>query len=118
MNLKDIQVQLPWTVRYSQDFRMNPQSHKDFTHAILHAQKALGKLAALADDMDHDKNLADNISPEFGKYIADLVVCALRMANEFPSQKIDLQYEVIKRIETKNKRVLIKNIDKEKVDVN
>lgn len=117
MNLREIQSQLPWTVRYSQDFRSNPQTHKDFTHAILHTQKALGKLSALADDMDHDRQVADSVdASDYGKYVADLVVCALRMANEFPGQKIDLQHEVIKRIETKNNKTMNKSSEQSELD--
>lgn len=104
MNLRQIQTQLPWTVKYSRDFRSNPQSHKDFAHAVVHAQKALGKLCGLVDDLDHNMDLAHeiDISRQYGKYVADLVVCALRMANECPSRKIDLQSAVIERLETKN----------------
>lgn len=65
--------------------------------------KAVGKLHGLADDMDHNKDLALSVNREdYAKYIADLVVCALRLANTFPGRVIDLENEVIKRIETKN----------------
>jgi hypothetical protein len=83
-SIKDLQVQLPWTIKYSSDFRSNPQSHKDFAHALLHVQKACGKLAELVNLMDHDKDFA--LKPaessirgqwpsDFEPYIADLVVC-------------------------------------------
>ena len=39
---------------------------------------------------------------EIDRYIADLVVCALRMANTCPDRIIDLETEVKKRIENKN----------------
>jgi hypothetical protein len=78
-------------------------THKDFAHALHHVSKAVGKLHGLADDMDHNKDLALSLNAnEYSKYIADLVVCALRLANTFPGQVIDLESEVIKRIETKN----------------
>jgi len=102
--IRDFQTKLPWTIKYSRDFRSSPQTHKDFAHALHHVSKAAGKLHALADDMDHDRELAaDNTLPErYGKYIADLVVCALRMANTFPGCQVDLQTAVLDRIETKN----------------
>ena len=53
--IRELQTNLPWTVRYSHDFRSNPQSHKDFAHALHHASKAMGRLHELADDMDHDR---------------------------------------------------------------
>lgn len=55
-SLRRLQVTLPWTIKYSRDFRLNPQSHKDFTHALIHAQKALGMLAAMVDEIDHDRD--------------------------------------------------------------
>ena len=106
MDLRKLQLNLPWTIRYSRDFRANPQPHKDFAHAVLHAQKALGRLAELIDHMDHDRDVAgqsgDALRQEYGKFVADLIVCALRMANTFPGGTIDLQRAVIHRIETKN----------------
>lgn len=110
MRLKDLQTNLPWTIRYSTDFRSSPLAHKDFAHAMHHVSKASGKLHALADDMDHDRGVADTASlrENYGKYVADLVVCALRIANTFPGGVIDLEAEVIKRIENKNEVKLAK----------
>ncbi len=104
MNLRELQTNLPWTIRYSTDFRSSPITHKDFAHALHHVSKAAGHLHALADDMDHDRDIADTVSlrENYSKYVADLVVCALRIANTFPGGVIDLQEAVINRIETKN----------------
>ncbi len=101
--IRQFQTNLPWTIKYSRDFRSNPQTHKDFAHALHHVSKAAGKLHELADDMDHDRDkaLAD-LRQEYGKYVADLVVCALRIANTFPGGVIDLQQAVKDRIESKN----------------
>lgn len=102
--LRQLQTMLPWTVKYSQDFRSNPQSHKDFSHALLHAGKALGKLMGLADDMDHDRELATtaNLRDQYGNYVADLIICALRAANTFPGGVIDIEGTTVRRIEDKN----------------
>lgn len=103
MTLSKLQTQFPWTVKYSQDFRLSPMTHKDFAHALHHVSKAAGKLHGFVDDMDHNKDLALSIDPtEYSKYIADLVVCAIRLANTFPGRMIDLEKEVIQRIESKN----------------
>lgn len=104
MDLKTLQVNLPWTIRYSGDFRASPTTHKDFAHALHHVSKAAGKLHGLADDMDHDREVADDptLRERYAKYIADLVVCALRMANTFPGGVVDIQRAVQERIETKN----------------
>jgi hypothetical protein len=102
--IRELQTKLPWTVKYSNDFRQSPQTHKDFSHALHHVSKALGKLHGLADDMDHDRALATDASlrEKYSKYVADLVVCALRISNVFPSGVVDLQTAVQHRIESKN----------------
>lgn len=107
--IRELQTNLPWTVRYSQDFRSTPLSHKDFAHALHHVSKAAGKLHGLADDMDHDRALADDpqLRENYGKYVADLVVCALRLANTYPGGVLDLQKAVQERIEVKNEVKLL-----------
>lgn len=108
MTIRELQTNLPWTIKYSQDFRSSPVTHKDFAHALHHVSKAAGKLHALADDMDHDRHVAlfKEIREENEKYVADLVVCALRIANTFPGGVIDLERVVIERIENKNNVLL------------
>lgn len=103
--IREIQTSLPWTIRYSRDYRANPQSHKDFAHALVHVTKALGHLMGLVDDMDHRREVADDptLRERYGKYVADLVVCAVRAANVFPGGVLDLQTATQDRIEVKNK---------------
>ena len=98
--LRELQTQLPWTIHYHHDFRASPMAHKDFAHALLHVQKAAGKLAALVNDAEHGG--CEFKPAEVDPYVADLVVCALRMANTCPGHVIDLQRAVVERIETKN----------------
>lgn len=98
--LRELQSSLPWTIRYHRDFRSNPQAHKDFEHALLHVLKAAGKLAAVVNDAEHSGH--DFNHGEVAPYVADMVVCALRMANTCPNQVIDLQRAVEDRISTKN----------------
>lgn len=99
-SLKDLQVALPWTVHYHKDFRSSPMTHKDFSHALLHVHKAAGKLAAIVNDAEHAGS--EFKSEEVDPYVADLVICALRMANTCPGRVIDLEAAVISRIEKKN----------------
>lgn len=102
--LRELQTKLPWTIRYSRDFRASPMAHKDFAHAMHHVGKAAGRLHELVDNMDHDRAVADDdkLKEEYGQYVADMVVCALRMANTFPGGILDLQKAVQDRIESKN----------------
>jgi len=98
--IRELQVQLPWTTHYSSDFRATPMSHKDFGHALLHVQKAAGKLAAVVNDAEHGGS--EFTKEEIDPYIADLVICALRMANVCPGRTIDLETAIIERLENKN----------------
>jgi hypothetical protein len=104
LTLRQLQTQLPWTVHYHHDFRASPMTHKDFAHALLHVQKASGKLAAVVNDAEHG---GSEFKPEeVDRFVADLVVCALRMANTCPGRTIDLQSAVESRIENKNEAEL------------
>jgi hypothetical protein len=102
--LRELQTNLSWLGRYSRDFRANPQSHKDFGHALLHVLKAAGKLSVLVDEIDHDHEVAHDPSlrEKHGRFVADLVYCALRLANTFPGGVLDLEAEVLRRISEKN----------------
>lgn len=98
--IRELQSSLPWTVHYHHDFRASPMAHKDFAHALLHVHKAGGKLAAVVNDAEHGG--AEFTAEQVDNYVADLVVCALRMANTCPGRTIDLQRAVEDRITNKN----------------
>jgi hypothetical protein len=100
LTLRSLQVQLPWNLPYSHEFNSAQLPHLDFQHALMHVVKASGKLAALCDDADHGR---DNFeTEEVSARLADLVICALRMANTAPGGLICLQSAVEDRIESKN----------------
>jgi len=100
LTLRELQTQLPWTIHYHHDFRTSPMAHKDFGHALLHVVKATGKLSEIVNNAEHK---GSEFKPaEVDPYIADLVVCALRLANTIPGRILDLQQAVEKRIEMKN----------------
>ena len=100
ITLKQLQDLLPWTIRYDSDFRASPVKHKDFQHAAIHVMKALGKISAAINDAEHAG--FDWGASDIPQYVADLVICALRMANTMPELQFDLEQEVIKRLEGKN----------------
>lgn len=100
LTLRELQEQLPWTIHYHHDFRASPMAHKDFEHGLIHVFKAAGKLASVVNDAEHKGSTFS--AAEVDPYIADLVICALRLANTVPDRKLDLQSVVEDRIETKN----------------
>lgn len=101
MNILEIQERLPWSIAYGEGFKLNPTTYKDFQHALVHISKASGKLWTMVEDADHDR---ESFFPkeDVEKYLADLVICAMRMANTNPTGPIDLQAAVIHRLESKN----------------
>ncbi len=100
MDIVTLQQKLPWGRFYSAQFKALDLPYKDFQHALAHIAKASGKLFAMIDDADH----GDGFFPEedVKKYLADLVICAMRAANVNPSGGFDLGEAVIRRIEEKN----------------
>lgn len=102
MNLFEIQSKLPWSNSYSELFQANPCIHKDFQHALVHVAKASGKLWTMVEAADHSISGPHFPKAEVEKYLADLVICAMRMANTNPSGLVDLQRAVIDRLESKN----------------
>lgn len=126
MRLKSMQRQLPmWPV-------------DSYDHALMHAAKAVGRLADMGADRDdefqryqdqlnaeldaYEATLpksdeprgargtppASNVTPprfadrdEVAKFAADLVVCALKIAQACPSGKFDLESAVIARVREK-----------------
>ena len=116
MTIRELQEKLPWRSKYSEEFERGP-AHRHFGHALHHVAKALGGLTELQDDLDHGAtcfgnlimrdgcavSTADVLRGRFAKYIADLVILAVRLANEFPGGKISLDAVVLARVEEKNK---------------
>ncbi len=124
--MRDVQRNLPWALGYSLAFKHATVSHEvkpwsdssnmahlDFTHALLHVVKATGKLAAMSENADHGRReWSEGTTPgatrtdfplaECEKLLADLVICAMRMANTRPGGAFDLWPAVLRRIDDKN----------------
>lgn len=81
----------PWT---------NPSKGDQRTHAILHAIKAAGKLAAMLEAEAHDEDLVHEHWQDNRKYAADLVISAIRLADMCC---FDLEEAVTIRQREKNK---------------
>jgi hypothetical protein len=94
-NLQRSQIPAFWLEeQYPDSFNQEPLPHRHFNHALTHAMKALGKLAAYSDALDHrqmdpvthgeNKELieANQLHEDRGKWLADLVICAGRMAQQ------------------------------------
>jgi hypothetical protein len=78
-----------------------------FRHALLHATKALGKIAALADHADHDRledDEAIGLRAELPKLLGDIIRCAAKMAEKAPGQPVVLWRAYTERADQLAKR--------------
>lgn len=101
ISLRELQERQPWRDTYSQAFKDSRVPHKNFAHGLTHVQKAVGKLSEIVDDGDHESPLVYFPKEEVAKFLGDVVVCAIRMANTNPTGTIDLQKAVLDRIAQK-----------------
>jgi hypothetical protein len=79
--LQQLQRRAAWGVHdYSDAFNADPRPYKHVAHGCQHIAKHNGQLAALLDDLDHG-----GFAPrgEAAKRLADIVICAMRCANEW-----------------------------------
>lgn len=98
MSLRWLQQNLPWQGSYTEAFETGPE-HNHFTHGVLHLTKAVGKLAAAIEPLDHHNG---EVMGHVSTTLADVVICALRLANVHPEIRIDLEKCVIERLKEKN----------------
>lgn len=101
-NLQRIQDGLKklWTdERYSEQFKSSPSQYKDFDHALKHIRKAAQTLENMTEEADHGADTFDHAA--IRKYVADIVISAIRLANVSPTVIFDLEKAVFERIERK-----------------
>jgi hypothetical protein len=77
VDLKKLQEEV--NVRWENQ-EANPCHGSDPNHALIHMTKALGKVASALNDAEHQDRAIR--SDEIDKYLADLVICAARFAND------------------------------------
>jgi hypothetical protein len=100
--LKLIQEELAklWTDElYSEQFRKSPSTYKDFDHALKHVRKAAQALENMTEEADHGSYTFDHAA--IRKYVADIVISAIRLANVSPTEMFDIEKAVLERIERK-----------------
>lgn len=109
MNLREMQQTQPWTAPYSRDFLSSAdfgESHRWLMHDLMHVTKAVGVLSSVAEWADHGDVRHEKVDQaEYQGRIADLVMCALHMANNPPKgyEEFDLLDVVVERVDRVNK---------------
>lgn len=102
--LRFLQQQLRklWTDElYSEEFRARKSSYKDFDHALKHVRKAAQTLENMTEEADHSGSLQVFEAAALKKYIADILISTVRLANTTPLGVVDLEQSVLERIERK-----------------
>lgn len=88
----DLNAKIPWSTDSYVELQKGDLAQSK--HAILHLIKATGRLAELIEPLDHKDGEKSPHAP-FEKYLADIVICAARIANLVP---IDLEAAVLTRL--------------------
>lgn len=102
-NLKLLQDGLKklWTNElYSGTFNASPLKHKDFDHALKHVFKAAARLQEMTEEVDHSDEIVFD-KGAIRKYLSDLIISTIRLANVCPIGEIDIEASVFDRIERK-----------------
>lgn len=92
---------------YGDAFMARADPQRDADHAMKHIAKALGKLSGASDDFDHTNrdryNKKDMIESNDAAEaaIADLLICAARVASTWPGGPMDLDAIVARRLAKK-----------------
>lgn len=92
---------------YGDAFMARADPQRDADHAMKHIAKALGKLSGASDDFDHtnrdryDKKDMIESNDAAEAAIADLMICAARVASTWPGGPMDLDAIVARRLAKK-----------------
>ncbi len=90
-----------WTNElYSKEFNSSPLKHKDFDHALKHVFKAATRLLEMTEEVDHSDEMQHDPAA-IRKYLADLVISTVRLANVSPTGEVDIEKAIFDRIERK-----------------
>lgn len=100
VSLRHLQANLPWSKKYTTEFIASATENpfRIHTHDVLHVMKSLGQVAAECERVDHGEEPKLN-REQFADRLADLVICALHMAN---TTSTDLTDAVVQKIQERN----------------
>jgi hypothetical protein len=93
MNIKTLQEEI--NSRWSHQLNNPCHRSADPNHALVHITKAVGKLASALNDAEHENRKV--VAAEVAKYLADVVICAARFANDM----VDLEDACVSRLTEK-----------------
>lgn len=105
LTLYEAQVRQPWTVPYGEGKWWVVTDEGRVKHCLFHAQKSLGKIAAVVEAFDHrpDTALSDEDCDAIADMAADLVSAALQLGT---AVRRSVAHALVRRVREKNGRVL------------
>lgn len=84
---------------YSGQFKASPSSYKHFDHALKHIRKAAQALENMTEAADHGEI---SFTPELiRKYVADIIISAVRLWNVSPAGPLAVDQAVVARMDKK-----------------
>ncbi len=102
LKLLQQRLQILWTnEQYSPTFNANNAIHRDFDHALKHVIKPAVKLQNLCEEADHAGVNMRWSQGQIEKYLADVIISAVRAAQMSPTGRIDLEQAIRERIRSK-----------------
>lgn len=101
LTLWEAQLEQPWSLPYGEFKHHVRNCEGQLKHALLHANKTLGKIAVIVERLDHSENqwLSDAELGEVGDMAADLVSVALRIGNVVGRSVV---HALMRRVKEKN----------------
>lgn len=101
LTIMQAQCEQPWTVPYGRDKWWVTNDEGRLKHCMAHAQKTLGKIAAIVERLDHaDRSwLNDNECDEVGDLAADLLSVALQIGTTVSR---GIAHALVRRVTEKN----------------
>jgi hypothetical protein len=101
LTLFEAQMKQPWEVPYGEGKWYVKSGEGQVKHALLHATKSLGKIAAIAEALDHREStwFTDKELDVIGDLAADVVSAALRIGN---MTRRSVAHALLRRVMEKN----------------
>jgi hypothetical protein len=101
LTLYRAQSEQPWTVPYGKNKWWVVSDEGRLKHCLSHAQKTLGKIAAIVESLDHaDRGwLTDDECDQVGDMAADLVTVALQVGTTVSRS---VAHALVRRVVAKN----------------
>ena len=105
MSIKDLQESMPWTNIWSEEFLNDSRSYSKFAHCMMNIVAKAGDIIQRIELSDHygeDYSLGLN-SHKDATALAIIIMSALKAANVYPNEKLDMETYINRDLVRRNK---------------